>query len=228
MIITCLKCNSKFSINKTILGKNGRKVKCSDCENEWHQNPIIKKKDLVKENKSTDEQKIFANEKKESDETKIFFSQQKKEKKSYKFLYLFILIVLSLFIYLYKINNNFDVKNYFFKFVKKDFLINKSNIDSFDLVLNQIEKEINILNNNQRVIKIFGKISNTSNEKKHELPKLQATLFDSKNNIISQWFFYADQEHLNPQESLNFNTSYIHDNQDISDIKIEFIENSNE
>ena len=39
---------------------------------------------------------------------------------------------------------------------------------------------------------------------------------------VFQWFFNADQESLDPQESLIFNTSYIHNEQDIADIKIEF------
>mgnify|MGYP005633848363 CR=1 FL=1 len=41
------------------------------------------------------------------------------------------------------------------------------------------------------------------------------------NNIITTWFFSAEQENLGPQESLNFNTSYIHNEQDIADIKAE-------
>ena len=110
----------------------------------------------------------------------------------------------------------------FLKFIKKEFLINNQNKNSFDLIFNQIEKEVTILNNNQRVIKIFGKISNTSNIESYKIPKLQATLIDSKNNIITTWFFNAEQVNLGPQESLNFNTSYIHNSQDIADIKIEF------
>ena len=90
------------------------------------------------------------------------------------------------------------------------------------MIFNQIEKEVSILNNNQRVIKIFGKISNTSNIESYKIPKLQATLIDSKNNIITTWFFNAEQVNLGPQESLNFNTTYINDSQDIADIKIEF------
>ena len=87
---------------------------------------------------------------------------------------------------------------------------------------------LNILNNNQRIIKIFGKISNTSNIESYKIPKLQVTLIDSKNNIITTWFFNAEQENLGPQESLNFNTSYIHDNEDIADIKIEFYKEKEE
>ena len=110
----------------------------------------------------------------------------------------------------------------FLKFIKKEFLINNQNKNSFNLIFNQIEKEVTILNDNQRIIKIFGKISNTSNIESYKIPKLQGTLIDSKNNIITTWFFNAEQDNLGPQESLNFNTSYIHNSQDIADIKIEF------
>ena len=78
------------------------------------------------------------------------------------------------------------------------------------------------MNNNKKVIKIFGKISNTSNSEIHKIPKIKATLFDDKNNIVTSWFFFAEKKILKPQESLNFNTSYIHENKDIADIKIEF------
>ena len=92
------------------------------------------------------------------------------------------------------------------------------------LIFSQIEKQIGILNNNQKIIKIFGKLSNPSNTKTQKIPRLRATLFNSNNDIITSWFFYAEQDKLGPQESLNFNTSYIHENEDIADIKIEFYE----
>ena len=45
MIIICSNCNTKYSISKRVLGKNGKKVKCSNCENEWYQKiDIIKRK----------------------------------------------------------------------------------------------------------------------------------------------------------------------------------------
>ena len=80
-----------------------------------------------------------------------------------------------------------------------------------------------VYKNNQKIVKIFGKISNISNTEIFKIPKLQATLFDNNENVITTWFFYAEQENLDPQESINFNTSYIHeDSQNIADIKIEF------
>jgi len=157
----------------------------------------------------------------------IFFLQKSK-KKSYKLLYIAIPIILILFIYLNKKYFNYEIKNYFLKFIELEFLIKKQKQNSFDLVFNQIEKDVSILNNNEKIIKIFGKISNTSNTESYKIPKLKASLIDNKNNIITTWFFNAEQENLGPQESLNFNTSYIHDNEDIADIKIEFYKEKEE
>ena len=99
---------------------------------------------------------------------KNYLLQKIPKKKNYKFLYLLIPVILILFIYLNKKYFNYEIKDYFFKFYKPEFLINKNNNnnDSFDLIFNQIEKEVSILNNNQKVIKIYGKISNTSNIEK--------------------------------------------------------------
>ena len=220
MIIICSNCNTKYSISKRVLGKNGKKVKCYNCGHEWYQKLDIIKKSLQIE--PSEEKQIptnFVN--KEIDATKLFSSETTK-KKNYRVLYLLIPIILILFIYLNKEYFNYEIKNYFSKFIKKEFLINNQNKNSFNLIFNQIEKEVTILNDNQRIIKIFGKISNTSNIESYKIPKLQGTLIDSKNNIITTWFFNAEQDNLGPQESLNFNTSYIHNSQDIADIKIEF------
>ena len=220
MIITCQSCNTKYSINKKVLSKNGKKVKCYNCGHEWYQKLDIIKKSLQIE--PSEEKQIptnFVN--KEIDATKLFSSETTK-KKNYRVLYLLIPIILILFIYLNKEYFNYEIKNYFLKFIKKEFVINNQNKNSFDLVFNQIEKEVSILNNNQRIIKIFGKISNISNIESYKIPKLQGTLIDSKNNIITTWFFNAERDNLGPQESLNFKTSYINDSQDIADIKIEF------
>ena len=221
MIIICSNCNTKYSISKRVLGNNGKKVKCFNCKHEWYQKIDITKRKGV-EIISLKEKPILSNVHKEEIDVKKLFTPEIPKKKNYKFLYLLIPVILILFIYLNKKYFNYEIKDYFFKFYKPEFLINKNKKDSFDLIFNQIEKEVSILNNNQKVIKIYGKISNTSNMKKHKIPKLQATLLDSKNNIITSWFFYADKEDLEPQESINFTTSYINDKQDISDIKIEF------
>ncbi|HHZ64229.1 MAG TPA: hypothetical protein EYN51_01810 [Flavobacteriales bacterium] len=220
MIITCLSCSTKYSIKKRVLGKNGKKVKCYNCGHEWYQKlDIIKKSLQIEPSKEKQIPTNFVN--KEIDATKLFSSETTK-KKNYRVLYLLLPIILILFIYLNKEYFNYEIKNYFLKFIKKEFLINNQNKNSFDLIFNQIEKEVTILNDNQRIIKIFGKISNTSNIESYKIPKLQGTLIDSKNNIITTWFFNAEQDNLGPQESLNFNTSYIHNSQDIADIKIEF------
>ena len=127
MIITCKSCNTKYSINKNALGKNGKKVKCSNCEHKWYQKiDIIKKKGVeVISLKEQQIEKNFVNE--EIDVTKVFSSETIK-KKSNSFLYLFILAILILFIYLNEQYFNYPIKDYFFNLIKKEFLINNQNL----------------------------------------------------------------------------------------------------
>ena len=219
MIITCSNCNTKFLINKKVLGNNGKNVKCSTCGYQWFEK-ITVQKDEKKENKN--QQKIPTSYSGESTSLKIFPSE-KKEKKNNLYLYFFLIFIIFFFIYIKKDYLNSELKKYFSNFIKKDFFVIK-NEESFKLIFSQIEKQIGILNNNQKIIKIFGKLSNPSNTKTQKIPRLRATLFNSNNDIITSWFFYAEQDKLGPQESLNFNTSYIHENEDIADIKIEFYE----
>ena len=39
MLITCSSCNSKYLLNSADLKPNGRKVRCSICNEEWFQEP---------------------------------------------------------------------------------------------------------------------------------------------------------------------------------------------
>ena len=87
-----------------------------------------------------------------------------------------------------------------------------------------IEKDINVLNNDTSVVTIYGKISNISDVNK-KIPRLRASLLDSKNNILSSWFFYAEKEVLLPKDTAKFETNYItKENEEFVEIKIDFFQ----
>ena len=115
MIITCQSCNTKYSINKNALGKNGKKVKCSNCGYEWYQKLDIIKKNLP--TKSLEKKQTLKNYVEKDINATKFFSSEVKKKKNYSFLYLLIPIILILFIYLNKKYFNYEIKNYFLKFI---------------------------------------------------------------------------------------------------------------
>ena len=41
MIVTCPSCETSFAVDESLLGPRGRKVRCSECANRWHQLPEI-------------------------------------------------------------------------------------------------------------------------------------------------------------------------------------------
>ena len=47
MIINCPNCNTKYSINKRVLGRSGKRVKCFSCNKEWFQKLEITDKKIT-------------------------------------------------------------------------------------------------------------------------------------------------------------------------------------
>tara|TARA_B100000029_G_scaffold128913_1_gene122477 strand:+ start:452 stop:1102 length:651 start_codon:yes stop_codon:yes gene_type:complete len=212
MIINCPKCKTKYSVNQNVLNKE---VKCSECSYIW----IEKKKIRLLNEKKSNSVDTEANE--SLNYRKDIFKEESR-KKNYLFYFIFFLILTLLIFF------NFDFLKkkfvlYFSEFtIEKIFKENSNNLLE-DLIFNEIEKEISVLNDNKKVVKIFGKIINKSNIVNYDLPMLKATLFDSKNNILSSWEFSAENRKIAPEETVIFNTSYIENSEDISDIKIEFL-----
>ena len=80
MIITCKSCNTKYSINKNALGKNGKKVKCSNCGYEWYQKLHITKKNLP--TKSLEKKQIPRNAIRKNINVTDYFSSESEKKKN--------------------------------------------------------------------------------------------------------------------------------------------------
>ena len=164
----------------------------------------------------------------ENIETEKLLYQEEPKTKSYRFLYLLIFVIFILFGFLISNHFKYKILNYFPNFYNKFFFVTKENKKTGDLIFNQIEKEISSLNNNEKVVKISGKIINTSSVDGYKVPQLKATLLGSENNVLNTWLFNTEKKYLDPQESLIFTTSYIHDEKDVSDIKIEFYNEEDE
>ena len=88
MIITWQSCNTKYSINKKSIGKNGKKVRCSNCGYEWYQKPDITKKSLP--TKSLKEKQVTTKHVNEEIDAAKLFSSEVKIKKNYNKYLLFI------------------------------------------------------------------------------------------------------------------------------------------
>jgi len=224
MIISCPKCSVKYFADSRNLKKEGTKLKCFSCSHIWFYN--FKLEQEIKNKKNI--QKNLLNYTLDQEEKKFPIDDDFVDKPKKPWLFLFFLffftIIFSSIIYFKE-----EIK-FYFPYAKKFYFL--TGVDNKEikqnLIFQNIEKNIDVLNDNSTVVTIFGKVNNISdiNEK---IPRLRASLLDSKNNILSSWFFYAKKEMLSPKEIAEFETSYIaKKNEEIVEIKIDFFQEDND
>ena len=219
MLIACPNCLVKYSVSKKDLQQT-KKLKCASCNHIWIYDYKIevkiknKKEELDQKNKPFDpilEQKVnrFITDDIPSNKSKNFFL--------YIFLLFFFITFFSGTIYFKE-----EIKNYYPLTKKIYFFLGLDDKDITKILFfEDIEKDINVLDDNSKIISISGKIINTS-DISEKIPRLRASLLDSNNNILSTWFFYPEKKKLAPKEATEFKSSYIDDNQNIVDLKIDF------
>ena len=221
MIISCPKCSTKYSVDLKKLKKGGTKLKCFSCNHIWFYNYKLEQNIKNKRNKLNKQENIINNTLDQTNE-KFPIDEDLSNKTKKSWLFFFLLFFFIVF-FISTIYFKEEIKLYF-PYVKNIYFLtgldNKKTEQN--LIFQNIEKDINVLNDNTRVITIHGKVRNISdvNEK---IPRLRASLLDSENNILSSWFFYAEKEALLPKDTSKFETSYIaKENEEFVEIKIDF------
>ena len=230
MKIICPKCKTEYLIDQKITLKKNVKLKCFDCSHTWVQKEF-KKKDQLKKSADNLKQKINSTIKNQltdnapveekNDIPDPSFTIDKERKNNSLSFFIFFLIIFSTFLFIsiyFKENliNSFPEIKKIYSIFKIE---NKKVLNSLEF--SNLEKKKNTLSDGSVVIKIFGTIKNKS-EFNQKIPKLRGTLLDNNNNILSTWFFTAEEMEAFPNETVKFNTSYIHNDENISDIKIDF------
>ena len=221
MIILCPKCSVKYFVNANYIKKIKERLECYSCGHKWF---YKSKKNKSSQNKLI-ENKVLHPWEDETDlikEQKINFpiEDSSKNKKSWLFfffLFFFTIIFLSTIYFKDKIRLNFPITKKFYIFMG---LENKE-LKQY-LIFQNIEKDINVLTDGSKIVTILGKVNNSS-ETSQNVPRLRATLLDSQNNVLTTWFFYADNNLLLPKETTKFETNYIsQQDEEVDEIKIDF------
>ncbi len=213
MIISCPNCSEKYFVDSQNLKKKDIKLKCSSCNHTWFYNQESKLKVKNKEEKKVPYT---------SELPKTDFPIKDVEIKKYRFFnfYFFFFFFSTLFFLGFYFKH--ELINYFPNINKiYTFLNLETKQTNENLIIQNIEKEIDVISDKQTIIKIYGKIKNNS-EFETNIPQIKATLLDINNNVLSSWFFYAEKRELLSSESSDFNTSYLYDKDNVSDIKLEF------
>ncbi len=213
MIISCPNCSEKYFVDSRNLKKKGIKLKCSSCSHTWFYNQESKLKVKNKEEKKVS----YTPELPKTD-----FPIKEVEIKKYRFFNFYFFFVFFSILFFLGFYFKHEIINYFLIINKIHTFLNlETKQINENLIIQNIEKEIDVISDKQTIIKIYGKIKNNS-EFETNIPQIKATLFDMNDNVLSSWLFFAEKKELLSNETSDFNTSYLHDKDNVSDIKLEF------
>ncbi len=190
MIINCSNCNTKYDINSTLINSNGRRVKCSKCQNIW----LVTSTILENDNNDIENNKNFSesyNYIEKIPEVKI------KSNTSLSYLLSCVLIVITLLLSLILFKER--ITNYYPKAQKLYDKINYYNIKNINLENIQVSK-LNSQGENFLIIK--GAIKNNS-AKEQAIPNLLVLLEDKNKKEQNKKIVKAEYK-LKPGELYNF------------------------
>lgn len=212
MILTCPQCSTKFNIPDDILGDDGKTVRCSVCENSWHQMPEPAQshdqtsddddweKDLILPGQLSDDET--------PDSIRPFSFNAEDTQQSEKNKHLILLIsgvgalttFLLIFLFFLTLKGPLTSANPglhgFYAFFGMKPAILKT-----DIIFNT-KAEIH-----DDKIFITGELSNLS-ENAQDIPMIMATQLDEYNQELGRFMIAPPQETLAPGESIPFTSQY--------------------
>ncbi|MGC0371401.1 MAG: hypothetical protein DGJ47_000090 [Rickettsiaceae bacterium] len=161
MYITCPECDTKFSIDEEQLGSKGRKVKCSTCQNVWHQ---MKEEKKVKDEEALTPKPLL--QKKPELEKGVnlpVVMQEKTNSHPYQFPIIMIGLIVILMVILFPINS---YQQSFFK--ARSLQVKHISVDK-DLEQGKLVVSYKIKNNSSQNIQV---------------PLVRVRLLDENNKVI--------------------------------------------
>lgn len=183
MYITCSKCSTDFVVSDTEIGPYGRKVKCSKCQNIWHQNP----KDPIRLEPSISKPLYNAN-KNLSSEAGINLPAiipVPTYSSWITFVFSILIIILSIILF----QNILGISP-----------CNNSNAYKIeDLKVG--------MNEDLQKVSVSYKITNYS-DKKLNVPLMRVQLLDNKNHVLKSYIINKKKFSLAPKQYIDINTEF--------------------
>ncbi|MBN9542187.1 MAG: zinc-ribbon domain-containing protein [Alphaproteobacteria bacterium] len=193
MIVTCPSCFSRFSLDNNILPPRGRKVRCSKCKNEWHQeHPDFSFTTAKKEEINIDKFIKDPGEGKLGIPTKALIIQYIP-----KIVFFFIGVIMLSFTMLIFYRDNLGLTAKFEGFYDSIGYSNTTSMKFADLTIQKT------LTTNGNFLVFSGNMINDSN-KPVDAVFLRVTIKDRNNNeLVKQIFPYTGAKYIEPGESID-------------------------
>ncbi len=204
MILTCPNCNVQFNLDDDLLGEQGRKVKCSSCEEIWFQEPENIVEIDFEESVQEEAQEEAQEEPEPEEEIEIAIKPVDNisdDKGKIISIAIAASVFLVIFVYLLANSASFIQKNPSTRIFYALFGVNPE-IEGQNLAFDQV-----IAKNNGKTIDIRGKIINLEAVSK-KVPVIELSLMDDSDIIIAKWYIAPPKDILEPEGSISFDSLY--------------------
>jgi len=203
MILECPNCSSKFNLDSTALGAEGKKVRCTSCEYTWFQAAENPTPPVDEAKPETNAKADGTPDAKADVEFKPRRKRPTKEEPKKKKLPISVGIAASILVFLLVAKGTvvslWEPAALLYETIGMDAPVLGQNLAFLDVQVEETEKE------GQRFLKISGNIVNNVSQPL-EIPPLKAQVRDASQNILQEWQFTANSKRIIPDEFQIFTT----------------------
>lgn len=196
MIINCPKCDSRYAIDASAVGGEGRKVRCTKCGHVWLQKPATDLPRQVSEKKPV-EKPVPSTPKKKAAKSLSFF-----KKPAFIGWAIFFCIVGSFLTTGYYARETVVKIFPQSKFIYELFGIKVWPV-GFGLAITDVTSSQEIAEDGEHYLTVRGYVVNLTEDTK-ELPKIECVLYNIDEKPIKNWAFSAEKQTLNAKERVPF------------------------
>lgn len=218
MILTCPNCTTRFLLSAFVLAPDGRKVKCSNCEETWFQLPDPQELHEEADNKP---EEIPESVKPIPDGSSVPAVKDDDEpKKKGKFKSIFAVLVFFFLVSGVFVAAKSQIMSAFPQTVPAYNMVGMiSTIPGEGLVFDRLRAEERKSGNKTKIF-LSGSIINLT-DKVSSVPMMRAEVRDSKGNVLDQVMIAPPEKKLEAENTLPFE-AILNDNEMANEIRVQF------
>lgn len=235
MILICENCQARYLVPGHALGPEGRRVRCTSCGHEWHQEPDVRKV-LFEENDEQDGEDEIEIEPipdsvrpvPEGSSVPVIQLEDKESSGLRKARYAGYAAAATVFLAVgavFMLMHNHVVKIWPATTVIYDLAGIKTKVDGEDLIFDGLKAVAEINEDGVQVLNVEANILNLARTESR-VPMVQTSLVMADGSTIDSWLTEPPEKVLAPEGETIFRTSYPEVPKDVKEVNVRFVPGS--